>query len=246
MALQSINLPSINGAYELGLSVGIDAGVSDDLKLPILNTEDDTAVYRSMVAFIATSPTFDSWGLHAKQYLAAAATGICQTKLVRMREVGSDLLAHNINQLIPDGDWKSISVPVNATDEQINSLSPSVFQNPSLVQSMLLCISATKANWWSMNHHTGQGVMVGYALKVANVHLVDLQDNIKMQLMHLIGHWCSTIYVLTRAGVEGLRATVPAWGTEPGHPITFSDDARLKFASFPAGTHRLAVRVPKS
>ena len=62
-----------------------------------------------------------------------------------------------------------------------------------------------------------------------------------MQLMHLIGHWCSTIYVLSRARVQGLRATVPAWGGEPAHPIVFSDDARLRFSSFPAGTHRLAV-----
>ena len=59
--------------------------------------------------------------------------------------------------------------------------------------------------------------------------------------MHLIGHWCSTIYILAKTGVEGLRNTVPAWGGEPSHPIIFSDDARLRFSSFPAGTHRLAV-----
>ena len=35
--------------------------------------------------------------------------------------------------------------------------------------------------------------------------------------------------------------TLPAWGNEPLHPIVFSDDARLRFCSFPAGTHRLAV-----
>ena len=97
-----------------------------------------------------------------------------------------------------------------------------------------------------MNHHTGQVVMVGYALKVANSHLADLQHNVKMQLMHLVGHWCSTIYVLTRAGVEGLRSTLPAWGNEPAYPITFSDDARLRFASFPAGTHRLAVAYERA
>ena len=106
---------------------------------------------------------------------------------------------------------------------------------------MLLCIAATKANWWAMNHHTGQAAMVGYALKVANVHLSDLQDNIRMQLMHLIGHWCSTIYILSIAGVEGLHITVPAWGNEPAHPIVFSNDARLRFSSLPGGTHRLAV-----
>ena len=102
MALQSINLPNINRAYELGLSVGIDAGVSDELKLPVLNSNDDTAVYRSMIAFIATSPTFDSWGLRAKQCLAAEATGICQTKLVRLRGVGSDLTAQNLKCIIFD------------------------------------------------------------------------------------------------------------------------------------------------
>ena len=66
MALQAINLPSINGAYELGLSVGIDGGVSDDIKLPVLNSGDDSAVYRSMVTFVATSSHFDAWGLRAK------------------------------------------------------------------------------------------------------------------------------------------------------------------------------------
>ena len=83
--------------------------------------------------------------------------------------------------------------------------------------------------------------MVGYALKVPNVHLADLQENVRMQLMHLVGHWCSSIYILDRAGVEGLRSTVPAWGGEPLHPVTFTDDAKLRFASLPAGTHRLAV-----
>ena len=62
-----------------------------------------------------------------------------------------------------------------------------------------------------------------------------------MVLMHLIGHWNSTLYFLERAGVDGVRKTVPAWGGEPLYPITFLDDARLRFSSFPAGTHRLAV-----
>ena len=166
MALQAINLPSINGSYELRLSVGIDAGVSDDLKLSVLNSGNESSVYRSMIAFIATSNYFDSWGLRAKQCLAAAVTGICQAKLIRSRGIGSD---------------------------------------------------------------------------VSNVHLTDLQDNIRIQLMHLIGHWCSTLYILSRAGVEGLRVTAPAWGNVPLHPIEFSDDTRLRFSSFPAGTHRLAV-----
>ena len=123
----------------------------------------------------------------------------------------------DLGQLVPDGDWRSVATPVNATDEQINALSSTVFQNPNLVQSMLLCIAATKANWWSMCHHTGQGTMVGYALKVAKCL------HVRMQLMHLIGNWCSTIYILTRAGVEGLRETLPPWGNEPAHPITFTE-----------------------
>ena len=82
MALSSINLPSINGAYELGLSVGIDASVAEDLKLPVLNIDDDASVYRTMVSFVATSPAFESLGLSARQYLAAAVTGICQTKVL--------------------------------------------------------------------------------------------------------------------------------------------------------------------
>ena len=142
---------------------------------------------------------------------------------------------------MPDGDWKHVTTPITASDEQINALGTSVFQSSAIVQRMLLCILDTKANWWSMNHHTGQGSMVGYALKVANVHLADLQDNVRMALMQLIGHWCSSIYILDRAGVAGLRMTVPAWGGEPLYPITFSDDAKLRFASFPAGIHRLAV-----
>ena len=93
MALQAINLTNINGAYELGLSVGIDAGFSDDLNLPFLNSEDDGSVCRSMIAFIATSPYFDAWGLRAKQCLAAAVTGICQAKLIRLTGVGADVNA---------------------------------------------------------------------------------------------------------------------------------------------------------
>ena len=153
----------------------------------------NTCVSYDKISFVATSQTFESWGHRARQYLAAAITGICQTKISRSRGVGDDLLCHNINNLIPDGDWKHVSTPITASDEQITALGTSVFQSPAIVQSMLLCISATKANWWSMNHHTGQGAMVGYALKVANVHLADLQENVRMSLMHLMGHWCSSI-----------------------------------------------------
>ena len=54
MALQAINMPNINGAYKLGLSVGIHAGFADDIKLPVLNSGDDSA------AFVATSAIFDA------------------------------------------------------------------------------------------------------------------------------------------------------------------------------------------
>ena len=115
MALASISLPSINGAYELGLSVGIDAGVSEDLKLPVLSSGEDTAIYQTMISFIASSPTFDACGIRAKQYLAAAVTGICQAKLLRLRGVGADLDAENVRNLVPDGDWKTVVSPINAT-----------------------------------------------------------------------------------------------------------------------------------
>ena len=91
-----------------------------------------------MIAFVATSSSFDAWGLRAKQCLAAAVTGKCQTKLVRLRGVGADVTAEVPGQLVPDGDWRSVAITVNVTDEQINALSPSVFKPKSSAEHAIV------------------------------------------------------------------------------------------------------------
>jgi hypothetical protein len=56
----------------------------------------------------------------------------------------------------------------------------------------------------------------------------------------MLGHYTSTRYVLSKAGIPNILPTLPR-ATDVIHDLRFADDARLRFNASPAGTHRLAV-----
>ncbi|XP_063985986.1 uncharacterized protein LOC135167054 isoform X2 [Diachasmimorpha longicaudata] len=240
MAFANIALPNINGALEIGLAVGTDPTLADELKLPVLlaNGATDNDVFRTMIGWAFNNATINGWGRRAQVVTMSSIAGICQAKLIRYRS--GAVAGGGMRNPIPDGDWRAVTVPIlpegNSYD---NGIVAEALQEDN-IRSALVMIMATKANWWTMNHHIGQGQMVGYAKK-SDVFLTGVGENNRAHLMNMMGHWVSTIYVLTRAGVEGLRNTEPAWGGEPAFPITFSANASLRFTSCPAGTHRMAV-----
>jgi hypothetical protein len=58
--------------------------------------------------------------------------------------------------------------------------------------------------------------------------------------VHMLGHYASTRFILTKAGVPNILSTEARVEGVPNE-LRFADDAKLRFQESPAGTHRMAV-----
>lgn len=243
MSLSNINLPDINGAYEIGLAVGTDPGLAEGLKLPIFRDQaaTDSSVFRSCASWVCTNDAFRNYQLADRNFLVSCIAGLIQTKLIRTRPQGSAAEAPDAATRVCDGDWFFAAQASTATADEAARINIQDALNPENIQKALLCIAATKANFWLINHHTGQGALQGYAKKVAETSMSDVSENRRAEILHMVGHWASTIHLLNLAGIRHLRTTYPFMGAEPEHTLTFAADAMLRFTAMPAGTHRLAV-----
>lgn len=237
MADYVVQLPPINGRFEAGLAVGIDPTLPNEDKLPILWPQDITG-NRTVESFdlrravgYAMGWVFNRHGnsQYAATY-AAAAQIIIRANITRIFESGE------LN--IYDGDWTLLleadRAIVPCTAAFLNLVTPAELSRA------LTIIVATKINLWTMNHHTGQGQMAGYAAKVCRAKFnTDISDAM-ITMAHTIGHWASTLAVWEVAEVRFLRhSTVALPETEV--TIGLSDDAKLRFTGMPAGSHRLGV-----
>lgn len=224
----NITLPSINGTIEAGLAVGTDPSLAENLKLPILTN--GTAESASKEVAHWAYEKFKNLPEHVlRTYINAAVIcvqgGLC-------RKVGTT----------PDGDWVSITATVcgSYTTTAEEGLRISQMITNENVQKALTIIVATKANWWLTNHHTGQGDVVGYTKKVLNAQFgMQLSGDI-VTMAHTIGHWASTINIMNLTGLPHIRNVAPPVPTA-AVAITLSEDAKMRFGSMPAGTHRLVV-----
>lgn len=219
-----INLPPVNGLFEAGIAVGLDPSLPEAEKLPILRmaSTEDAISYAAQWA----NTTFAAKPNAAKQLyvngaVACIGAGLCTT-------VGT----------ANDGDWIMVEKP----SDKVKAGIPPNYVNRKEIHRALTLIVATKANWWTSNHHTGQAnqELTGYVKKVMAVFELESGNPDIMTAAHTIGHWASTISVLTAAGVAGLK--VPnAPMHDPLSTMVLSEDAKLRFTAQPAGTHRLVV-----
>jgi hypothetical protein len=104
-------------------------------------------------------------------------------------------------------------------------------------------ICATKVNFLLMNHHVGQtgdrNTAAGYVQEVLLSKFgTPLPPNI-VQVSHMLGHYASTRFILSKAGIPNILDTESRVGD--AYEIRFADNAKLRFNAPPAGTHRLAV-----
>lgn len=131
-------------------------------------------------------------------------------------------------------------MPVVPTTGHGSKDNASALISKDAVQQAASVIIATKANWWVMNHHTGQGKLAGYAGKVLNIYFGNNVPADIVSMAHRAGHWCSTLHLLNEAGISSLRRVVPQV-PPASNTLVLSMDAMLRFTSLPAVTHRLAV-----
>lgn len=234
MASINLDLPRINGPFEVGLSVGLDPSLLDGEKLPVVQscTRETAAIKAAMWAYTK----FAREGEEARKlYVSGAAAAIMAGFTAN---IGSD----------PDGDWIEFHQDPpgisSIVDPDIAKIQPWLAQE--CLRTALVIIMATKANFWQTNHHTGQSAggeyLFNYIRKVAIAKLSPTapQDRALSTCIHTIGHWCSTIKILTIAGIKGPRAV-----SDDPRPVLInvklSDDASLRFLGLPAGTHKTAI-----
>lgn len=218
------DLPSINGAYEVGIAVGVDPTLPDAHKLPVISNVTLTRAAGYATAWAST--TFASNPVEVRNLYASAAAGIILSGLAET--VGGR----------PDGDWR-VKEAVDPTITE--AAAPEAVTQDAIIKSLSIVV-ATKANLYLMNHHTGQGPLAGYAKKVVQVQYPQWRDNdpAVVTCVHTIGHWASTLATFTIAEIPGLRALSGPTYTK-SITIKFSNDAKLRFAGMPAGTARHSI-----
>jgi len=73
--------------------------------------------------------------------------------------------------------------------------------NIEAINTAITVAIATKANFWLMNHHTGQGQVAGYVKKVLEVFYPNAVTDQVVSAAHNLGHFCSTLNILSLAEI---------------------------------------------
>lgn len=218
------DLPSINGAFEVGIAVGVDPSLPDNHRLPIIANSTISRAAGYTAAWAAVR--FSSNPPEVRNLYCSAAAGIILAGLAET--VGGRT----------DGDW----ISREQTDPTITEPAPPGSVTQEAIIKALSIVISTKANLFLMNHHTGQGPLAGYAKKVVLVQYPNWRDNdaAVVTCVHTIGHWASSISVFTAAAVPGIKALSGPTYTKTIN-IVLSNDAKLRFAGMPAGTARRSI-----
>lgn len=204
--------------------VNVDPALAQDEKLPILRGT-DYPVVRSCAAITVyrrtSSLPHDVRTIAVNGAIACVDFGLC-------RKVRSK----------PDGDWAYVDSAPFATHEEWKAI-VGMYSTANQVKARTL-ILATKANFWTMNRHTGTGEVRDNVRKVIEQQIMDPPSPEIIRVAYMMGHWASTLYILSLGGIQGLRSTLPLSYRAPAL-MAVSDHWKLRFDSFPAGTHKLAV-----
>lgn len=149
-------LPSINGEIEAGITIRMDASLLDDRKLSI------AVCWRgSAIGVIKQNAII--WALG--QYQDATAKKLFINGILGIIDTG--LICTTDPNEVPDGDWIKNAIVKRPTVKEQRALEP-IINLEDMSKAVTIAI-AIKANYWMMNHHTGQGQVVGYVKKVLEV-----------------------------------------------------------------------------
>jgi len=215
------DLPSINGAFEIGIAAGADPSIADNHKLVF--QADDVSLHSTAVnSAVWALKTFT--GPRQGMYVTCAYCAVYFGLLAR-----------------GDGDWLNSASPITIDPADIAAIKPHINQDRARVA--LSVMIATKINWWVMNHHTGTGSLQGYSRKVAITLLgadtTTMSDT--ATFMHTVGHWCSTKMVLVKLKMVPDTVIKVQTGDYDGQDLHVSMDITVRLKSLPAGTHKHGV-----
>ncbi|XP_011701116.1 PREDICTED: uncharacterized protein LOC105457888 isoform X1 [Wasmannia auropunctata] len=221
-----IILPSINSKIEAEIILQIDASLPDDQKLPILY-QAGAAAQHKLIKQNALVWAYNRFAdENARKLFVNGVAGILDLGLVR--KAGD----------VSDGDWRATNVTESFTADIIKNIASLVTVNE--MKKGLTIAVATKVNYWLINHHIGQGTVAGYVKKVMDIFFDGMQVSDQMiTAVHSLGHFTSTLGVLSAVGMKNIRNSVAITHVE-GALVSLAD-IKLRFESLPAGTGRLKI-----
>jgi len=227
------DIPDLNGPIEGGIVTGIDLSLPLDQRIPIVEKWSLTGQAFYAAAW-AKALKIDKVQISApmRRLLIAGAYVAVGAQLCRRISTTTDL----------DGDFRPVSADSCGEFEKTTEAD---FSGQDVARAFSIMV-ATKANWWATNHHTGQGELQGYAKKIALAFFTKDEAELPATatIMRLLGHWVSTRYILTLAGIGDLlvtRAIASSPVSECLIKVAISTDAKLRFHSLPSGTHKMGV-----
>lgn len=106
------------------------------------------------------------------------------------------------------------------------------FVNLETMKIAATVMAATKANFWVMNHHTGQGDVQGYIKKVLDIFYKEKSSEQITSAAHNL--FASTFKCLSIYGMQVITLVIPVIAPQ-GITVVLSFDAKLRFSSMPAG-----------
>lgn len=203
-----------NGIMEVGIAAGADPALDSVHRLRILKGSVDCAkLIECAVSYIP--PMTDEF---VYKFLVAAAYAVF------------------IFGLVPAGDRNEDLVEVAANGTHPVGEPPSSAE----IREAATFIAATKVNFFTSNHHVGQGRMSGYPLKVATNLLA--RDGRRVEDFynagHTVGHWADTKIVLAQLGFSAIPAPASLCSKLK---LGAAADVSVRRSAAPAGTAKLHI-----
>lgn len=227
MSQLSINLPTLEGEIEADITNSVEISLSHDQKLPISvdvnNKPSPIAVVKQNALIWALDKYTD---ITAKHLFLNGISGLIDLGLLC------------VSNGFPDGDWFMSTATFQVTGAAIESI-VKIVNEESMKKAINVAI-ATKADFWSTNHHIKRTQVMGYTKELLYDFYPNAVTNQVISAARSLGHYASTLYVLHLAGIKGILAAHPFVNNE-GSSIILSNDSKFRFKSMPAGTHKLDI-----
>jgi hypothetical protein len=203
-----------NGYAEIGIAAGTDAILSNERKLAIKEKCFEIPIL--IQCALTHLVNLNAFTTECKRILVSGVYAIFLYDLVNLN--GTDIDTKLVTE------FGNVTVDIVPSSEDI--------------KNALNLIMATKVNFYSSNHHTGQTVVSGFPAKVSKLLYPNIDLGLMTDVLHVLGHWCNTSMAFK---IFGLINKATGIGHGNGREVKLLDDFKLRLNTNPAGTAKLGL-----
>jgi len=222
--LAGIVIPeTVNGPLDVGLSAAASDRADRTAILHIYPTIGDTMSRIPEVAGLPASAL--------RTYRICTALILIKRWYLHGNDIDANVLVHDVRPAAAPGP-NSFTITsawlADVTQSEINTCT-------------LLCMCG-KVTFWQVNHHTGQGEVVGFSLKVMQLALTITGQPSReiVRFVWMLGHWVSTMSTWKSFGVTDIVDPTDGVFDRANWP-TPTRDITMRMAAGPAGTGKVTI-----